>query len=191
MESAVHEFVTDPRRPDLGGNMRGGDPASWTPALWEQLIQYFGVSTVLDVGAGEGHAVKWFVEHGCDAFGIDGLEANVQHSALLWRHDLLVGPYIWPHILSVDLVWCCEVVEHIDPAKVDNVLDTLANGRVVAMTHALPGQGGYHHVNLQPPQYWIERMVARGYRQSEEPWWRGYAEKHSYFFRTGLVFVKE
>jgi len=26
------------------------------------------------------------------------------------------------------------------------------------MTHALPGQGGHHHVNEQPAQYWIDHL---------------------------------
>ena len=28
----------------------------------------------------------------------------------------------------------------------------------VAMTYAPPGQGGYHHVNCQPKEYWIENL---------------------------------
>jgi hypothetical protein len=105
-------------------------------------------------------------------------------------HDLLTGPYIMP----VDLVWSCEVAEHIAPEKVEYFVDTLANGRVIAMTHAVPGQGGYHHVNCQPQEYWIQKMTTRGYALS--PLNQMFREVSlqgatwNYFSRTGLVFLK-
>ncbi len=63
------------------------------------------------------------------------------------------------------------------------------------MTHGLPGQGGYHHVNLQPPEYWVGKMKQKGYSLSkdnalfleiakrEESW--------NYFIKSGLVFVSD
>ena len=96
--------------------------------------------------------------------------------------------------MPVDMVWSCEVAEHIDPAKVDNYLDILSNGTVVAMTHAVPGQDGYHHVNCQPQEYWVDKMVSRGYRLSEDiatfKEIAGREQTGTYFSRTGLVFVK-
>ena len=137
-------FVTDKERPDLGGNMRHGDIHIWCPALWRFMVEQFAVRSVLDVGCGEGHAVRFFHALGIFAHGIEGLPANVRRAvAPIAPHDILSGRYVMP----VDLVWSCEVAEHILEDKVDPYLDTLANGRVVAMTHAVPGQGGYHHVN--------------------------------------------
>ena len=86
------------------------------------------------------------------------------------------------------------MAEHIAEAQVGYYLDTLANGRVVAMTHALPGQGGHHHVNCQPPEYWIEKMVAKGFVLSEDnDILRTISNKDftwSYFSKSGLVFLK-
>jgi hypothetical protein len=31
------------------------------------------------------------------------------------------------------------------------------------MTHAVPGQKGWHHVNCQPSEYWIDHLARRGY----------------------------
>jgi len=184
--------VTDQSRPDLGGNMRHGDIHTWAPALWGYMVDRFGIKSMLDVGCGEGHAVLYFHKLGVWAHGIDGLQANVRRAvAPIAQHDILSAPYVMP----VDLVWSCEVAEHILPEKVNYYVDTLVNGRVIAMTHAVPGQGGYHHVNCQPREYWIDLIKRRGYSLSEDldilldvsrkdhTW--------NYFSKTGLVFLRE
>lgn len=35
------------------------------------------------------------------------------------------------------------------------------------MTAATPGQGGTHHVNLQPREYWQENFKSRGYQYDD------------------------
>jgi len=183
-------IATDPLRPDLGGNHIGGDPCSWTPALWEHLLRAFNPASVLDVGCGEGHAVQWFLDHGVSAIGTDGLRDNILRSVagnqLIW-HDLTAGAYRFP----AGLVWCCEVVEHIEERHIDNLLTTLCNGAVIAMTHALPGQQGWHHCNCQPDEYWVERICARGYDALDPAPFRRVAameNERSWFSRSGLVF---
>jgi cyclopropane fatty-acyl-phospholipid synthase-like methyltransferase len=184
--------VIDRERPDLGGNMRHGDILTWTPLLWTFLIHRYGVQSMLDVGCGEGHSVLFFHRNGVRAHGIDGLRTNVLRAVTpIALHDILTGPYFMP----VDLVWSCEVAEHIDPAKVDNYLDTLANGRVIAMTHALPGQGGHHHVNCQPKEYWIEHITRRGYVLSEDNERIIEISKKdltwNYFSKSGMIFIRQ
>jgi hypothetical protein len=184
-------FVIDRERPDLGGNLRHGDIHTWTPLLWRYFFERFGIRSMLDVGCGEGHAVLFFHRLGIPAHGIDGLDANVRCARTpIALHDLLAGPYVMP----VDFVWSCEVAEHIVPEKVEYFVDTLANGRIIAMTHAVPGQGGYHHVNCQPAEYWIELITRRGYRLSEDnEIFVEISRKEltwNYFSRTGLVFLR-
>lgn len=179
--------VIDQTRLDLGGNIRHGDPFTFCPRVWTYLIDRFAVRSVLDVGCGEGHAVAWFNRNLVYAVGIDGLPLNV-HRAVhpIVQHDITEFPFKMP----VDLVWSCEVAEHIDPAYVECYVDTLCNGKVIAMTHAIPGQGGHHHVNEQPTEYWVEMLQGRGYRvlpmlerNLVEDW-------YTYFQSTGLVFVR-
>jgi SAM-dependent methyltransferase len=183
-------FVISQDRPDLGGNFRHGDVHTFVPRLWRYLVERFAIDSVLDVGCGEGHAVRFFHKHlGVYAHGIDGLIDNIRHAVFpIALHDLLASSYYMP----VDLVWSCEVAEHIDPEKVDNFIATLASGRVVAMTHAVPGQEGYHHVNLQAPEYWIGKMEEKGYQlDPQNEFFReiaGREETWNYFARTGLVF---
>jgi cyclopropane fatty-acyl-phospholipid synthase-like methyltransferase len=184
--------VVDKARPDLGGNMRHGDIHTWAPGLWRYIIERFGVQSMLDVGCGEGHAVLFFHREGVKSHGIDGLSANVHRAVTpIALHDLLVASYVMP----VDFVWSCEVAEHIASEKVDNYIDTITNGRVIAMTHAVPGQGGHHHVNCQPKEYWIDLVCKRGYRVSEDRDILIEISKKeltwNYFSKTGLVFVRE
>ena len=90
-----------------------------------------------------------------------------------------------------DLGWCCEVVEHVDERFVCNVLAAFRKCRYVAMTHAQPGQGGHHHVNCRPQEYWIEKMNCAGFtllaRETEES--RRF-DGAGYWGRTGLIFER-
>jgi SAM-dependent methyltransferase len=185
-------LVLDDKRPDLGGNIRYGDAQTYCPRLWSYLIDRFALRSMLDVGCGEGNAVHYFHRRGVFAHGIDGLRKNVENAIVpIALHDILAGPYVMP----VDLVWSCEVAEHILPAKVGNFIETLANGRIVAMTHALPGQPGHHHVNCQPAEYWIDLMGRRGFTlERSQDAYRAISAKEdfpTYFSASGLVFVRQ
>jgi hypothetical protein len=188
----MSSLAKDPNDPSLGGNMIGGDPQTFHPALWSFLVERFLVASMLDVGCGEGHCVEYFARLGVLAMGFDGLQRNIDHARIpIILHDLRLAPFILP----VDLVHCCEVVEHIDEQYLPHLLSTLANGRVIALTHALPGQGGYHHVNCQPASYWIEKIEASGYtlrpRETEEAKRRISSSGHwTYFISTGLLFER-
>lgn len=183
-------FVMDRERMHLGGNMKGGDPKCYSPAVWRYLLQRFTPFSVLDVGCGTGDALRWFRDHGMRTIGLEGLEANAaQCPEPVIVHDLTRGSAKLP---PVDLVWCCEVVEHVEERYLPNLLDALGAGRVLAMTHALPGQGGFHHVNEKPQAYWRDHLAARGFAflpdVTEAA--RCLADEGHYFRRSGLVFER-
>lgn len=171
-----------------------GDPATWAPEVWDWLLRLGDVKTVLDVGCGAGFATKYFsLKEGIEAFGIEGCQEAIDQAVTrrVIKHDFRDGPC--PAPLPPDLVWCCEVAEHIDPECEEAFLATLTQGRVIAMTHGLPGQGGHHHVNLQYPSYWIARLQQRGYeldvaltRQCRMI--DGMTPGVRHFGRTGLIF---
>lgn len=175
-------------RPDLGGNVVGGDPDTFCPEVWQALIDAYHPTSMLDVGCGEGHAVQWFWDHGVSALGMDGLYENVRNAVIphsIVHCDLTERPFLFP----VDLVWSCEVAEHIEERHLDNLLMTLWNGDMIAMTHATPGQGGHWHVNERPAQYWIERICARGYEALDPMPLRALVTgRKNYFSLTGLLF---
>ena len=57
-----------------------------------------------------------------------------------------------------------EVAEHLPHAKAELFVDNLvAHGDVILFSAAVPHQGGEHHVNEQPPEYWRQKFKARGY----------------------------
>jgi SAM-dependent methyltransferase len=151
--------VIDADAPHLGGNIRFGDPETYSPSVWDFVIDRFGVRSVLDLGSGVGNAACYFARKGLHVVAVDGLRENVENAIYpTFLCDLTQGPVT----TRVDLVHCQEVVEHIEEAYLDNLLNSLMCGKYILMTNALPGQGGHHHVNLQPTEYWIDHLVRRG-----------------------------
>ncbi len=147
----------------LGGYIEGGDPRSFVPEVWSRLLADFSIETVLDVGCAQGHAMQWFAEHGCEVLGVEGCAEAIRTHLLpdrVLRHDFTLCP--WSPFRAIDLVWCCEFLEHVE-ARFWRNLAPACCGRVLAVTAALPGQTGHHHVNEQLPDYWIERFERLGY----------------------------
>jgi SAM-dependent methyltransferase len=175
--------------PSLGGNINHGDPFAFAPPVWDYLMDRFAVASILDVGSGQGHCAAYCARKGRYVIAIDGLEANMAsavHPTVL--HDLRKGPFV----ARVDLVHCQELVEHIEESHIDSVIATLANGKIVAMTHALPDQPGHHHVNCKPDEYWIEQLSKAGYSLFADDTERVRAMAKQcgaiYFAASGLVF---
>ena len=184
-----YEFVINENAPHLGGNLWQGDPWTFASRVWRYMIDRFAVNSVLDVGSGRGHAAHWFFRNGCCAVAIDAEEKNVAsalHPTVM--HDITAAPFICP----VDLTHCQEVVEHIAPEYLDNLMRTLCNGDTVIMSHGEPGQAGHNHVNLQLQGYWIEEFDKRGFALLEDDTIRirklAAVEAAHHLARSGLVF---
>jgi hypothetical protein len=185
-------FIGSQSAPHLGGNIKEGDPYTFCPRVWSYVIERFAITSVLDLGSGIGNAADYFHRKGLRTIAVEGLIDNIKTAIYpTVCHDLTKGPVI----TNVDLVYCQEVVEHIEERFLNNLLSTLSCGRVVLMTHALPGQGGYHHVNEKPADYWIGHMDQRGYNLLTEDTNRirsiAQQERALYMQSTGLLFHKK
>lgn len=140
----------------LGGNLLEGDPNTYSPEVWDYMIGRFAVRSVLDLGCGMGYSSEYLFRKGLRVIAVDGMPENVAKS---------VYPAVQIDITksavacNVDLVQCQEVVEHIDPKFLENLLASLAAGKFILMTHGLPDQIGHHHVNCQPQEYWVENLA--------------------------------
>lgn len=153
----------------LGGSMTSqiGDPATYYPNMWSWAVALLDIHSVIDVGCGEGYSLDFFLDLGCDAHGVEGYAESIsksRHAEKIFCHDYEKQPYKPERIF--DMAWCCEFVEHVEADKIDNFFATLKRARIVFMTFAIPGQGGHHHVNEQPQEYWLEAFQKRGFTLS-------------------------
>jgi SAM-dependent methyltransferase len=193
-----------PEQPShLGGFHAAGDPATWFPDLWTWLVREQGVSSVIDVGCGAGHSLRYFADLGCRVIGVDGVP---QDDPRIIEWDYTRG--LLHSDDEFDLAWCCEFVEHVPEPYISGFLETFQAARTVLLTHAEPGQPGHHHVNCQPSGYWIDKLERAGFmfdgdltletrRQAfrngfywvdgpcSETWW-GFHLNH--YVRSGLAF---
>jgi len=173
----------------LGGNCIEGDPYTYAPGVWTYLIDRFCIKSMLDVGSGGGHCAEYFFRKNVRAIAMDGLSENILNSVYpVIQWDINFGPFK----TKVDLVHCQEVVEHISPEYVQHLIDTLKCGHYICMTHAVPGQGGHHHVNCQTTEYWVELMKQNNCYLLDEDTKRikkiAIKEQSGYLGSTGLLF---
>jgi hypothetical protein len=185
------QHVINPELPHLGGNFALGDPACFSASAFRYCLDNFDIKTVMDLGSGQGHTARWFLDRGCAVTAVEGLPENVHRAVVpTMQHDLVTGAYIHP----VDLTICIEVVEHVPAEFVHNLVDTLANGRWILLTHAVPGQRGWHHVNCQPSQYWIDLLAQRGYlllkEHSQKIRELARGDQAQHIARNGMLFEK-
>ena len=132
----------------------------------DYLIAHYNVRSMLDVGCGTGGMVRAAIVRGINAMGIDGDPSVKQDRIRI--HDYTLCPLVIGHMADVDLIWCVEFVEHVEAQYERNYFATFDAGRVLYLTHAIPGQRGHHHVNEQWDWYWIERLQARGWEVDPE-----------------------
>ena len=131
------------------------------------LIDYFKVKSFLDIGCGPGGMVELAQKYGLDSLGIDGdftIERFDQSRFLI--HDFSTGPA--PLNKTFDLAWSCEFVEHVYDTYIPHYMPAFQSCKIVAMTYAPPGFGGYHHVNEQSEEYWIEVFSKYNFRHDSE-----------------------
>jgi hypothetical protein len=182
-------LVTVAEQAHLGGNVKEGDPYSFCPRVWNYIIERFCISSMMDLGSGIGNAAHFFFTKNIKTVAIDGLAQNMSNASYpTICHDLTRGPVI----TKVDLVHCQEVVEHIEERYLDNLLTSLTCGRVILLSHALPGADSHHHVNNQPMEYWVKHISGRGYNLLMEDTNRiremAAQDRAIYIQNTGLLF---
>lgn len=156
----------------LGGYIVGltnhGDPNSYATEVWDWMINS-NIKSVIDVGCGEGHSTKYFIDKGIECLGIEG-GINAYNNSLvkdsIVLHDYIKGPFT-PN-KKYDAIWCCEFVEHVEEKYMINFLSTFNSADRIFLTHALPGQDGYHHVNCQPSVYWINIIEKMGFKYNND-----------------------
>jgi len=165
---------------------------SYVPKLWQWAIDTLEINSVLDIGCAEGQALKFFHDQGCMVLGIDGCDKAIRDNLMpenVIKADLCEGYFSSGKLF--DMAWCCEVVEHIEERYVENILKTFQNAKWVFMTHAKTGREGYHHVNCQESQYWIDLLEKNGFKYCRELTGKGRStimNEFAFFKQSGLIF---
>ncbi len=142
-------------------------------ALVPRLMLRFNPTSMVDVGCGEGWFARAFASWGCDASGYD-ISVATPHTVSLgptqarFRHFDLTESRVGS-VGPVDLALCIEVAEHIPDERAAYLVGLLAQSApIVVFSAAAPGQGGFGHVNEQPPSYWAALFAEHGYEFSED-----------------------
>jgi SAM-dependent methyltransferase len=120
------------------------------------LCDTFNPKSVIDIGCGVGLYLSEFERRGLEVCGYDGSKYAVKNSlpslGVVKYHDLR-RPLDCKRMY--DLCLCIEVGEHLRATHARSFIEMLTKlSDIVCFTAAKPGQGGHHHINEQPPQYW-------------------------------------
>ena len=130
-----------------------------------QLAGVLPIRSVVDFGCGQGAWLSVWQNAGVSITGVDGFYVDRRH--------LLIDPAHF-HAADLnepidlgrrfDLVQSIEVAEHLPASRARQFVDTLtAHGPCVLFSAAVPGQGGEHHVNEQPLDYWRAMFRQKGF----------------------------
>lgn len=118
--------------------------------------------TVLDAGSGRGSVLRFMLDNGIDAFGIELSTAacnkylqglpHVNADIITWAER----GYTYPGLISTD------VMEHIPPDQIDAVLEALAKLAPRAFlgiaNHSSIHEGHELHVIQQGHKWWMQRV---------------------------------
>ena len=162
--------------------------------LASALLEVFPKNaTVLDLGCGLGLYARFFHRAGYHVIAIEGGEITGSEAFYpIFREDL-TEPLSWPGVALAERnnsVLCLEVGEHI-PAIYETVfLDNITRyARRLVLSWAIPGQGGFGHVNEQPNEVIKAAIQCRGFNFNDEVTsrLRGAVGDYCWYFRNTLM----
>ena len=123
------------------------------------------IGSVADFGCGQGAWLSVWRKAGAAVVGVDGPYVDRRH-LMIEQSEFRAADLGSPIALGrrFDLVQSLEVAEHLPAERASAFIDTLtAHGPLVLFSAAIPGQGGEHHVNEQPLEYWRAKFRDRSY----------------------------
>lgn len=154
----------------LGGADLNGDVNTIMPDVWGYLLVKYELKSVIDIGCGYGHALKWFADNGlCRITGVEGWSEAVEKTVVphfVCLHDFCTG--IPPIGDPFDLAWSSEFLEHVEEQYLPNIMHVFRLARYACITHGEPGQAGFNHVNCQSSGFWIRKFAEYGFWHDED-----------------------
>jgi hypothetical protein len=131
----------------------GADGAKHT-GIVRDLIEHYRPATILDYGCGENK----LAESLAPAHRVSGYDPGIPERAKMPK--------------PCEMVVCTDVLEHVEPAKLDSVLDHLhrVTGKVgyfvisTKPANAVLPDGRNAHLTVQPSDWWLARLAQQGWK---------------------------
>jgi hypothetical protein len=146
------------------------------------LNSVFQPASVIDLGCGTGDWLSVWKRHAVSSVkGYDGVW--VPPSALVISEDEFNAVDFCaaiPDMGFADLAMCLEVAEHVPASVGKQFVSVLCRtAPVIVWSAAVPGQGGYGHVNEQYLSYWVQEFANKPFdiirpkiwSRSDVAWW--------------------
>ena len=129
------------------------------------------MSPVLVVGSGGGKGLRWLLDNGFDAYGIDISREVAKYYTDIPDRFLVATSHNIPFAdKTFKTLVCADVLEHIKPELLDKTLDEFA--RVCTGVMMLwvccdesGGIRGMHHI-IEKPEWWREKFERLGFIRS-------------------------
>lgn len=135
------------------------------------ILDLFAPESVLDVGCGEGWWAREFAQRGCFVTAVDE-SVREHHESQGVRFEPADLRTLFDTPTKFDLSICLEVAEHLPESSGPGLIESLCKSApLVLFSAAVPGQGGYGHLNEQWPPYWEKLFERNGYAVSEALRW--------------------
>lgn len=139
------------RNPEYGVASEGAAP------LVAKLLNDYEIDELLDYGAGKGRLGQTLMQHNL-----------VQHRLRIQNYDPAIPKWAGKPE-PCDLVACIDVLEHIEPDRLDNVLDDLKRVTkfvgifTVSTKLALKSlaDGRNAHLIVEPAEWWLPKIMER------------------------------
>lgn len=155
-------------------NIGGHKNKTWTDlGALRYLAKKINAKTFLDIGCGPGGQIEIAKTLGLKAQGIDG-DPKFSDMKDISVFDFSESKFSKNKLKNIpkegffDIGWSVEFLEHVDEKYIDNFMPAFSLCRFVVITHATPGQGGYHHVNENTFEYWENIFKKSGFSYSSK-----------------------
>jgi SAM-dependent methyltransferase len=153
------------------------------------------IRSVADFGCGEGAWLSVWHGAGAEVIGVDG--PYIDRRRLMIEERQFCAADLSRRVdlgRRFDLVQSLEVAEHLPAGRAADFIGTLtAHAPLVLFSAAVPGQGGEHHVNERPLEYWRRKFRDRGYVAIDciRPEVAGNPRIQSWYRRNMLLYAAE
>lgn len=153
------------------------------------------IASVADFGCGQGAWLSVWAAIGAEVLGIDGpyvARDRLLIDASAFKAADLTAPLELNR--RFDLVQSLEVAEHLPRAHARRFIELLTHhADAVLFSAAVPGQGGEHHVNERPLEFWRHLFAAQGYKAVDvvRPAVRGDQAVQRWYRCNTMLYVNE